>query len=278
MTFSVSAAKPMTSRGRPLLRCAIVARMSGFSTSASVGAPPALLLDLLLAFGCVDAPVGDGGGEHRDIGRQAPARPRRSISRAVSTLTTVTPGGSGTFDRPGHQRHVGAGGRRRRGDGVALLAGRAVGDVAHRIDRLVRRARRDEHALARERPRSPACASMASAAATISSGSAMRPTPASPRSAISPAFGPTTRDAVGDELREIALRRRMLPHARVHRRRDQHRPVGREQHGGGEIVGMAAAPSSPSGRRSPARPRSDRSRAPAGYGRRRIRSRDRTGR
>src|SRR5205085_1975614 len=35
---SVSAAKPITSRGRAALRCAMVARMSGFSTKASIGA------------------------------------------------------------------------------------------------------------------------------------------------------------------------------------------------------------------------------------------------
>ena len=46
--------------------------------------------------------------------------------------------------------------------------------------------------------------------------------------------------AVGDELREIALRRLCRPHPRVHGRRNENRLVGREQHGGGEIVGMAA--------------------------------------
>ncbi len=44
-------------------------------------------------------------------------------------------------------------------------------------------------------------------------------------------------DAVGAQLRDIALGCRMLPHARVHGGRDQHRLVGREQHGRGEIVG-----------------------------------------
>ena len=44
-------------------------------------------------------------------------------------------------------------------------------------------------------------------------------------------------DAVGLELRDVPLRRRMRPHLRVHRRRDEHRPVGREQHRRGEIVG-----------------------------------------
>ena len=52
--------------------------------------------------------------------------------------------------------------------------------------------------------------------------------------------GADERDAVGDELREIALRRLVRPHVRVHRRRQQNFRAGREQHGGGEIVGVTA--------------------------------------
>ena len=171
-------------------------------------------------------------------------------------------------------------GRRRR-DRMALLAGGAVGDVAHRIDRLMGRARGHQHALAGERASAAGPArlpSSASAAATISSGSAMRPMPASPRSAISPSPGPTTDDAVGREPREIAPRRRMAPHPRIHGGRDQHRrrrsraaPRWRGRRHG-------RPPSWPSGRRSRAPPRPDRRRAPAGYGRHRTRSPDRTGR
>ena len=80
---------------------------------------------------------------------------------------------------------------------------------------------------------------IASTAAAISSGSAMRPVPASPRSAISPAFGPMTRTPSALQLREVALRRLRRPHMRVHRRRQQDRLVGRQQHGGREIVGVA---------------------------------------
>jgi len=40
---------------------------------------------------------------------------------------------------------IGTGGRCRNRDGVALLAGRAVGEIAHRIDRLVGRTRGNEH-------------------------------------------------------------------------------------------------------------------------------------
>ena len=52
--------------------------------------------------------------------------------------------------------------------------------------------------------------------------------------------GADQRDAVGHELREIALRCFVRPHMRVHRRRQQNFRAGREQHGGGEIVGVTA--------------------------------------
>ena len=46
--------------------------------------------------------------------------------------------------------------------------------------------------------------------------------------------------AIGCEHREIALGRLGGPHARVHGGRHQDRPVGRQQYGAGEIVGVAA--------------------------------------
>ena len=50
--------------------------------------------------------------------------------------------------------------------------------------------------------------------------------------------GADERDAVGDELREIALRRSVRPHVRVHRRRQKNLRAGGEQHGSRQIVGM----------------------------------------
>ncbi len=46
-------------------------------------------------------------------------------------------------------------------------------------------------------------------------------------------------DAVLAQRRNIPPRRRMLPHADIHRGRNEHLLVGREQHGGGEIAGQA---------------------------------------
>ena len=103
----------------------------------------------------------------------------------------------------------------------------------------MRRAGGDQHALAAPAP-APLRAAIGSTAAAISSGSAMRPMPLSPASAISPSLGPTKTNAVGGKLREIALRRLVRPHARVHRRRQQHLRRRRQQHGGGEIVGVTA--------------------------------------
>ena len=160
------------------------------------------------------------------------------MSRALSTRTVLTPGGSGSVDRAADQRHLGAGRGRRARDRVALLAGGAVGDVAHRVDRLVRRAGRDEDALAGERlarfgaeQRLDRRDDLQRLGHAADAGFAALRHLAGVR-----ADGD---DAVGDELREIALRRRVRPHARVHRRREQDRLVGREQHRGREIVGVA---------------------------------------
>jgi hypothetical protein len=46
-------------------------------------------------------------------------------------------------------------------------------------------------------------------------------------------------DAVAFELRDIAAGRGLVPHQRIHRRRQQDRPVRRQQDGAGEIVGVA---------------------------------------
>ncbi len=47
-------------------------------------------------------------------------------------------------------------------------------------------------------------------------------------------------DAIAGKRRDVALRRLVPPHHRVHRRRHQDRPVAGDQHCRGEIVGMAA--------------------------------------
>jgi len=69
MMCSVSAAKPMTRRGRLLASCATVARMSGFSLSASFGVAPAPFL-ILFDCGLAIRQSATARGEHRDVGGQ----------------------------------------------------------------------------------------------------------------------------------------------------------------------------------------------------------------
>ena len=126
-------------------------------------------------------------------------RARRQASPAPSRPSPRARRRDRASDRTGHQRHLGAERGRGARQGMALLAGGAVGDVAHGVDRLVRGAGGDEHAHAGERligscPRAARAASPRSfsIAATIACGSAMRPGPYSPH-AISPSSGPTKR-------------------------------------------------------------------------------------
>ena len=98
-TFSVSAAKPITSFGRWVFRLAMVARMSGFSMSDKSGvAWPAFFL-IFCSPSCATrqsataaAKIATSTGSARSTAC--------SISRAVTTGTTVTPGGSGKFTGP----------------------------------------------------------------------------------------------------------------------------------------------------------------------------------
>ena len=147
-------------------------------------------------------------------------------------------GGIAEIDRARDQGDIGAGRLRRRGDGITLLAGGAVGDVAHRIDRLVRRPGGDEDALAGERAR---LGRAQKALGGVSDFQRLRH-PADTGLAGFGHFagiGADHGDAIALELRDIAAGRGIVPHQRVHRRRQQDRPVGREQDGGGEIVGVA---------------------------------------
>ena len=196
-TCSVSAAKPITSAGRLPARFATVARMSGFSVSASGGALPPLFL-IFCVLRLRDAPVGDGGGEDRDVGGQRLLHRRQHLLRgfhlddASRRQDRAAPPARSPASRPRPR------GRRGRGNRVALLAGGTVADEAHRIDRLMRRAGGDDHALAGERARGfrlrqQALRRRRRSPAAPPCGRRR----ASPRSAISPSFGPTQRDAVG---------------------------------------------------------------------------------
>ena len=181
--------------------------------------------------------------------RQATPHRRRPAFRAPSRRAPPsTPRGSASATGPLTSVTSAPAARAACGDRVALQPRGAIADETHGIDRLVCRAGRDHDAPPASAPVRRADSrrqrngrrrlSTPSIAATIASGSAIRPGPNSPH-AISPSSGPTNSDAVGAQRGDIALGRRMQPHAHVHRRRDQHALVGRQQRGRGQIVGEA---------------------------------------
>src|SRR5215467_8290958 len=98
MMCSVSAAKPMTRRGRLRASWATVARMSGFSVSASFGDPPAPFL-ILFACGLAMRQSATAAANTATSAGSAFVT-AASMSCAVVTLTMATPGGSGTFTGP----------------------------------------------------------------------------------------------------------------------------------------------------------------------------------
>ena len=183
------------------------------------------------------APVGDGGGEDGHIRWQCAFDRLQHVAGGFH-MQNFDIRRVGQGHRPADQHHLGAGGGGGCGYGVTLFAGRAVGDVAHRIDRLMGWARCDQHALSCERPRFIRAEQFlhrrrdlqwfrhAANAALI-------------RFRHLAGVGTNQRRAVGDQLREIALRRSVRPHARVHRRCEQDFRIRRQQHGAGEIGGEA---------------------------------------
>ena len=120
---------------------------------------------------------------------------------------------------------------------MALLAGRTVGDIAHGIDRFVRRPGGYDHALAGKRRAD------AQQALDRSDNLKRFGHPAQARFATLGHFAGIRSDnvdAIGSQLRQITNCRLGGPHMRVHRRCNQDRLVGRQQNSSGKIVGMAA--------------------------------------
>ena len=157
-----------------------------------------------------------------------------AISAALTTSMRVTPAGVASAVGPLTSVTVGARLGRRLREREAHLARARVGDAAHRVDRLERRAGGEQHALARQhlrlRPRDDRGedllrlqhAAVAGLAAGLVAGA-----------------GPEDDDAVGDELRDVALGGRVGPHLPVHRRRDEQRAFAREAQRRQQVVGVA---------------------------------------
>src|ERR1044072_747644 len=97
-TFSVSAANPTTSVGRFDFSFETVARMSGFSTSASFGGP----LPSFCSFCSPASAVRQSATAAAKMPTSAGSADStaRSMSRALSTWMVLTPAGSGKFTGP----------------------------------------------------------------------------------------------------------------------------------------------------------------------------------
>src|SRR5260221_13324085 len=88
----------MTRRGRLVVSCATVARMSGFSVSASVGAAPIRFL-ILLTCGLAGRQSATAAANPATSAGRAFIT-AASISRALATLMTLTRGGPGAGNGP----------------------------------------------------------------------------------------------------------------------------------------------------------------------------------
>ena len=229
----VSAAKP-TSTWPGRRAAPMAARMSVVGTSSSDQSPAARPLRVA---GVGRPVVGDGGGHQHDVG----------VGGAGERLALQVGGGRRLDDGAAgrahggvaeQRRHLGAAQQRRVGERDAHAAARAVAEEAHRVERLARAAGRDQHAAARRADRPGR--SSAATAAWMSPGGARRPAPVSP-SASSPCSGPTITAPRAPQQLDGGLRGRVLPHAHVHRRRDDEAAGQRQRRLGQHVVGQARA-------------------------------------
>ena len=114
----------------------------GSRVSATAGACRLRVFLILLLASDFGTPIGDGGGEHRDIDRQRGFASGQHLARGRRLSQASHGAGGAMFDGAGDERRLGAGLRQRIGDRIALFAGGTVGDEAHGIERLLRWARR----------------------------------------------------------------------------------------------------------------------------------------
>ena len=144
------------------------------------------------------------------------------ISRALSTLTSFTRAGGLSSTGPETSTVCGACVGQRRGDGIALLARGAVGDVAHRIDRFIGRPGGEDRLQTGKPP-----VGMDERRDRIQDFVRLRHATRSEFAAGHLAFiRADDMDAVGLERRDVAPRRGVVPHPHIHRGRDQDRLVG----------------------------------------------------
>ena len=167
--------------------------------------------------------VGHRGNRDEDVGLFGACHHRLVHLACGQHVHALHPRRGGKHGGAGYQRHLRAGFYRRLGNGVAHFPGTLIRDPAHRIDRLIGRSRRDQDfffgkGLGTERNRH--------------FGEDLVGLEHPPHAAFAVgvvAFRrPQDADAVGAEALDVALRRRVLPHLDVHRRRDHEGAATRE--------------------------------------------------
>ncbi len=177
--------------------------------------------------------VGDRGGkqQHVDIGKCERGVAHRLCGRRRNRLDAV-----GRRDRQVRceQDHLGAAAARLLGQRDPHPPRRAVAEVAHAVERLARSACGDEHAATGQRPGSE---QLRDARRDLLR---LRHAADAPLAFRHLSFVRADElDAPGDERLDVRARRSVRPHARVHRRRDEHRAAMRECRLGEDIVGDA---------------------------------------
>ena len=155
----------------------------------------------------------------------------------MGVATTSTPAGAGTSEVRREQGHARAALARHVCEGDPHPARRAVPDEADAVERLARPSRGDEHRASRERAIRDGRFEQALDSSGDLDGLRHAPRADEPLGQLA-VVGPDDLRAALDEEREIRLRRRVLPHRGVHRRREQQRPAVRERGLGEEVVGQ----------------------------------------
>ncbi len=204
----------------------------------------ASLLFLDLVGRRLDAPIGDRRGADEYVGRQR-RLDRREHFASRFDMTRFDAGRVGNGHRAADQRHARARQPGGGGDGVSLLAGGAIGDEANGVDRLMRRPRGHDDMAPREdemAPREQAGVSSRRGERGANRLHDLGRLAHAPRAIFAAGhlavFRPDEQCAVRAQPRDVAPRRRMQPHAHIHRRGEQDPLIGGQQKRRRQIVGQ----------------------------------------
>ena len=200
----------------------------------------AVLLDLLGAF-CRNPPVGHGRCHDGNVRGKTGFNSLEHF-RGRFDMHRRDIGRVGQIDRPGYQGDTRAGVESGARKSVTLFARGAVGDVTHRVDRLVRRTGGDQDMFSGKRK--IRVLHVLSAEERLGGGNDLKrfahPAGAGLASFRHFAAGRSNEaDPAFLQFGRVAQGRRVLPHLRIHRRGGQNRLVRGKQHRGGQVIGDA---------------------------------------